>query len=179
MGERKFCTSPSFTFVSQSRPLVISLIDIDNTIFNQDPQVVQFPIVGCNMSWERQVCTGNDNNNNNILYSSQWEIKAVVRSYTLMYNKHLYCTYLNNSKSWNGHMYSLLDIHPLSLNLHTLKHWSNANAYIKTLTLNKIIMYTAPPCSLGKLSSSAEVLTYAHTRLMTVIIFIKNWKSWG
>ena len=98
-GKWKFCTSPSFTFVSQSRPLVISLIDIDNTIFNQDPQVVQFPIVGCNMSWERQVCTGNDNNNNNILYSSQWEIKAVVQSYTLTCNKHLYCTYLNNSKS--------------------------------------------------------------------------------
>ena len=39
---------------------------------------------------------------------------------------------------------------------------------------NKIIRYTHPPPSLGKLSSSAHVLTHAHTRLMTGIIFIKT-----
>ena len=33
-------------------------------------------------------------------------------------------TYLNNSKSWTTRTYTLLDIHPLSLNLHTLIQWN-------------------------------------------------------
>ena len=40
---------------------------------------------------ELQWCT----DGNNILYSSQREIKAVVRSYTLTHNEELNCTYLN------------------------------------------------------------------------------------
>ena len=50
-------------------------------------------------------------NNNNIFYSSQWEIKAVIQ----LHNKSL-----NNSKSLNTRTYTLLDIRPLSLNLRTL-----------------------------------------------------------
>ena len=65
--------------------------------------------------------------NNNILYSAQREIKAVVRSYTLTHNEEWNCTYLNNSKSCNVYTYTFLDIRPRSLNLHTLKHCSNAN----------------------------------------------------
>ena len=42
--------------------------------------------------WQKITC-----NNNNILYSSQREIKAVVRSYTLTHNQKLNCTYLDNS----------------------------------------------------------------------------------
>ena len=45
--------------------------------------------------------------------------------------------------------------------------FSQTNHSIKTLKLNEIIP------SLGKLSSSADVLTHAHTQLMTAIIFIK------
>ena len=56
-------------------------------------------------------CLLSNNNNNNILYSSLWEIKAVVRSHN---EEH------NNSKSLNTRTYTLLDIRPLSLNLHTL-----------------------------------------------------------
>ena len=40
-----------------------------------------------------------NNNNNNILYSSQREIKAVVRSHTLVHSEEWNCIYLNNSKS--------------------------------------------------------------------------------
>ena len=43
---------------------------------------------------------------------SRREIKAVVRSHQR--------TYLNNYKSWNTRTYTLLDIRPLSLKLHTL-----------------------------------------------------------
>ena len=57
-------------------------------------------------------------------YSAQRKIKAVLGSYTLTHNEELNCTYLNNSKSWNTHTYTLLDTHTLFLNLHTLKHWS-------------------------------------------------------
>ena len=66
-------------------------------------------------------------NNNNLLDSSQQEIKAVVQFYTLTHNEELNCTYCNYSKSWNTHThtYTLLDIHPLSLSLHMPKHWSN------------------------------------------------------
>ena len=42
-------------------------------------------------------CT--DGNNSNILYSSQRESKAVLRSYTLTYNEELNCTYLNMCNS--------------------------------------------------------------------------------
>ena len=54
--------------------------------------------------------------NNNILYSSQREIKAVVRSYTLTYNEELNCTYLNNSKS---HDQLLFEYFSLSCNITT------------------------------------------------------------
>ena len=64
-------------------------------------------------------------NNNNILYSSQREIKAVVRSYTLTHKEELNYTYLNKSHETQSR--ALLDIHPLSLSLRTLKDWSNAN----------------------------------------------------
>ena len=37
---------------------------------------------------------GSSPNNNNILYSFQREIKAVVRSYTWTHNEELNCTYL-------------------------------------------------------------------------------------
>ena len=77
-------------------------------------------------------------NNNNILYSSQREIKAVVRS-------HNEKTYLSNSKSLNTRTYTLLDIRPLFLSLHTLKAnpkfpgimLSLSNQNVKTLKLNK------------------------------------------
>ena len=96
-----------------------------------------------------------------ILYSSQWEIKAVIRSHTLKHNQKLNCTqHLNNSKSKTHkhasthahahahthththtqththththserktHTHPLINIHPLSLSLHTLKYWSKAN----------------------------------------------------
>ena len=35
----------------------------------------------------------------NVHYYYQWEIKAVIQSYTLTHNKELNCTYLNNSKT--------------------------------------------------------------------------------
>ena len=50
-------------------------------------------------------------NNNNILDSSLWEVKAVIRAHN---EEH------NNSKSLNTRTYTLLDLHPCSLNLHTL-----------------------------------------------------------
>ena len=75
-------------------------------------------------------------NNNSILYSSLREIKAVVRSHN---EEH------NNSKSLNTCTYTLLDICPLSLNLHTLIAnpkfpgimLSLSNQNVKTLKLNK------------------------------------------
>ena len=80
----------------------------------------------CLRQWFRNGSDGHSNNNN-MLCSSQREIKAVVRAYTLTHNEELNCTFLNNWKSWNTHTYTLLDIHSLFLNGHTLKHWSNAN----------------------------------------------------
>ena len=53
----------------------------------------------------------------NIPYSSQREIKAVVRSYALTHNEELNFTYLSNSKSWNTHTYTLSDIHPLKVDV--------------------------------------------------------------
>ena len=50
-------------------------------------------------------------NNNNVLYESQWEIKAIIRSHN---EEH------NNSTSRTTRTYTLLDIRPLSLALHTL-----------------------------------------------------------
>ena len=84
---------------------------------------------GVGVGWGGQQLVHNNNyhNNNNTLYSSQREIKAVSQSYTLTQNKELNCTYLNNSKLWNAHVYTLLDIHPLSLNQYMLKQLSNAN----------------------------------------------------
>ena len=52
------------------------------------------------------------NNNNNILDPSEWEIKAVVQSH----NKE----YISVILSHETRTYTLLDIHPLFLNLHTL-----------------------------------------------------------
>ena len=70
--------------------------------------------------------------NNNILYSSQWEIKAVVRSN----NEHI--TYVNNSKSWTTRTYTLLDIRLLSLNLHTLILSNSKFSIIKYISDNNI-----------------------------------------
>ena len=61
----------------------------------------------------KQAMHSHDNNtSNNILYLSQRENKAVVRSYTLTHNEEWNCT----------HTHTLSDIRPLPLNLHTLKH---------------------------------------------------------
>jgi len=38
-----------------------------------------------------------NNNNSNVPYSSQREVKAVVRSYTLTHSEKMNCTYLSNS----------------------------------------------------------------------------------
>ena len=62
-------------------------------------------------------------NNNNLFYSSQWEIKAVIQ----LHNKSL-----NNSKSLNTRTYTLLDIRSLSLNLHTLTANQKLNIYYYT-----------------------------------------------
>ena len=86
-------------------------------------------------------------NNNNILYSSLREIKAVVRSH----NEELY---LNSSNSLNTRTYTLLVIRPLSLNLHTLTAnpkfpgimLSLSNQNVKTQI--KIIRFTHPQPSL-------------------------------
>ena len=43
--------------------------------------------------------TSSGGTKNNVLYSSQREIKAVLRSDTLTHNEKMNCTYLNNSKS--------------------------------------------------------------------------------
>ena len=51
--------------------------------------------------WSCPLC-----NNNNLLYSSQREIKAVLRSDTFTHKEELNCTYLSNSKSWNTHTYT-------------------------------------------------------------------------
>ena len=51
-------------------------------------------------------------NNNNILYSSQREIKAVVRSHN---EEHVSIILSHETRT-----YTLLDICPFSLNLHTL-----------------------------------------------------------
>ena len=48
-----------------------------------------------------------NSNNNNVLYSSQREIKAAVRSFTLTQNEEMNCIYLNNSMSRNTHTYTL------------------------------------------------------------------------
>ena len=53
----------------------------------------------------------------------------------------------------------------------------HTKTHIKTLKLNRIIRYTHPTPSLEKLLSAGDVLTHALTRLMTVIILIKNWQS--
>ena len=81
-----------------------------------------------------------NNNNNNILYSSQREIKAVVWSHN---EEHISIII----KSWNTRTrtYTLLDIRPICLNLHTLIAnpkfpgilLSLTNQNVKTLKFNK------------------------------------------
>ena len=66
-------------------------------------------------------------NNNNILYSSQQEIKAVVWSYILIQMKN-WIAHISIIPSHETHTHTLLDIHPLSLNLSTLKEWSYADS---------------------------------------------------
>ena len=51
---------------------------------------------------------------NNILYSSQREIKVVLRSYTLMHNEELNCTYLNNSVMKHTYLHTLSHTPPIS-----------------------------------------------------------------
>ena len=77
------------------------------------------------------------NNNNNILYSSQREIKDVVRSHN---EEHISIIL----SSLNTRTYTLLDIRPLFLSLHTLIANPNfpgimlsvSNQNVKTLKLN-------------------------------------------
>ena len=81
--------------------------------------------------------TPGEDNNNDILYSSQREIKAVVRSH----NEERISVILSRETR----MYTLLDICPLSLNLNTLTAnpklagimLSLSNRNVKTLKLNK------------------------------------------
>ena len=47
------------------------------------------------------------NNSNNILYSPQREIKAVIQSYALTHNEELNCTHLNNSVMKRRHVHTL------------------------------------------------------------------------
>ena len=106
-------------------------------------------------------------NNTDILYSSQQEIKAVVRTYTLTHKEELNCTYVNNSKPWNTHAHALLDIHahalldihPLSPNLHTLKEWSDTNAYQNPKLPEIIPSVTNPNIKTHKLNKNH----YVHT----------------
>ena len=92
-------------------------------------------------------------NNNNILYSSQREIKAVVRSHN---EEH------NNSKSWNTRIYALLRL-PFSQSAYTSSKpqitWNNVFS-VKLKRKNsqiKSIRFTHPQPSLKKLSSSTDV----------------------
>ena len=66
----------------------------------------------------------NNNNNKNILYSSQREIKAVVRSQNEEHN------YLNNAKSLNTHIHTLRQTPPFSEYANTNSKpkisWNNA-----------------------------------------------------
>ena len=55
-----------------------------------------------------------NNNNNSILYSSQREIKAVIRSHN---EEHISIILSHETRTYT---FLLLDIRPLSLNLHTL-----------------------------------------------------------
>ena len=55
-------------------------------------------------------------NNNNILYSSQREIKAVFRPFTLTHNEEYISVIQSHETHTHTHTYTLLDIHPLSLN---------------------------------------------------------------
>ena len=62
-------------------------------------------------------------NTKNVLYSSQREIKAVFRSYTLKHNEELHISQqFRVMKRTYTHMYTLLDIHSLPFNWHMLKH---------------------------------------------------------
>ena len=59
-------------------------------------------------------------NSNDILYSSQQEIKAVVRSYTLMHNEELNSTYLNTKVTKHTHVDTLVHVSVTkSRNTHT------------------------------------------------------------
>ena len=82
------------------------------------------------------------------------------------------------------HIHTLRHTPPFSQSAYTNSKpkitWNNAFS-VKLKCKNsqiKIIRFTHPQPSLRKLSSSTDVLTHAHSQLMTGIIFIKNWHSW-
>ena len=104
-------------------------------------------------------------------FSSDSRTNNVVRSYTLTHNEELKCTCLTNSKSWSTHVHTFRHT-PLSLSLHTLKHWSNANTYthsfasllhksgILFLSLSVTALIPCPPSKLAlKRTSSDSVFT--------------------
>ena len=98
-----------------------------------------------------------DNNNNHTLYSFQQEVKAVVQ----LHNEE----HISVILSHETHAHTLLDICPLSLNLHTLtanpklprKMLSLSNQNVKT---QKIIRFTHPQPSRRKLPSSTDISIY-------------------
>ena len=105
-------------------------------------------------------------NNNNILYSSLREIKAVVRSHneepiSIILSSLNARTYLRHTPPFSQSAYT-----------NSKPKISGNNAFsVKPKRKN------SEP-SLRKLSST-DVLMHAHTQLMTGIIFIKNWQSRG
>ena len=109
---------------------------------------------------------------NNIPYSSQRKIKAVVRSHN---EEHI-----SIILSHETHIRTFRHTPPFSQSAYSNSKpkitWNNAFS-VKPKHKNsqiKIIRFTHPQPSLRKLSSSTDVLTHVHTQLMTGIIFIKN-----
>ena len=134
------------------------------------------------MSLSSLPMVNNNSHNNKLFYSSLREIKAVVRSHN---EEH------NNSKSWTTRTYTLLDIRPLSLNLHTLLLsyskpkiiWNNAfsvsDQNVKTLKLRiKIIRLTHPQPSLRNIVLIYQVNMVCLTSIETTRL-IRDWEKGG
>ena len=124
------------------------------------PQHLQMSPIRFTLATGRQWAMTTTRYNNNILYSSQREIKAVVRSHN---EEH------SNSKSWNTHIHTLRHTLPFSQSAYNNSKpkitWNNAFS-VKPKRKNsqiKIIRFTHPQPTLRKLSSSTDVLTHAHT----------------
>ena len=101
------------------------------------------------------ITTTDNNSNNNILYSSQREIKAVVRSHTLPTTKNwIALNYLNNLKLWNTHTYPLLD------------PWTSClSIYIRQST-DLVLLYTR--------QSTDLVLLYIRQSTDLVLLYIRQ-----